>query len=180
MKYLDKDGLSYFWSKIKGWVNSSAHPVGTIYMTASNTFDPNKTWGGTWTKWADGRVPLAANSTYPLGSTGGANTHSHVTKSHTLTNDEIPAHSHDLHGWVFNGLNNVGKRYGLSANYGGAQPGGGGQGDNFSTYASLNNAEINAWKIINAGGGKSHDHGSTDSSSTMQPYRSVNIWQRTA
>ena len=162
MKYLDKDGLSYFWSKIKGWVNSSAHPVGTIYMTASNTFDPNKTWGGTWTKWADGRVPLAANSTYPLGSTGGANTHSHTTAGHTLTVNEMPSHNHKFRHPSWTGADFK-------------------EGDTFYTprwTARTSAAVVDSDYLV--GGGASHSHGNTGSSSNVQPYRAVHIWQRTA
>lgn len=76
-KYLDQTGLTYFWGKVKGWVNNSQHPVGSIYISTSSTFEPAKTWGGTWRKTADGRCLIGANETYPLGSTGGAETHTH-------------------------------------------------------------------------------------------------------
>lgn len=90
-KYLDQTGLTYFWSKIKGWVNSSQHPVGSIYLSTSSTFNPQTAWGGTWKKTADGRCLIGANDTYPLGSTGGEATH-------TLNHDEMPKHSHGIYG----------------------------------------------------------------------------------
>lgn len=87
-KYLDQTGLTYFWGKIKGWVNNSQHPVGSIYISTSSTFNPQNVWGGTWRKTADGRCLIGANATYPLGSTGGEATHK-------LTEYEMPRHSHN-------------------------------------------------------------------------------------
>lgn len=156
MKYLDKDGLTYFWGKLKGWVNSSAHPVGTIYMTASSTFNPNTAWGGTWTKWADGRVPLAANSTYPLGSTGGANTH-------LLTESELPSHEHTagkMFTWQL-------KNYGINS-------------------SALNKDATDQFLWINKSSSSASDYlhtnktGGSTAFSVMQPYKAVHIWQRTA
>lgn len=63
------------------------HPVGSIYISTSSTFNPQTAWGGTWRKTADGRCLIGANSTYPLGSTGGE-------AEHTLTIDEMPSHNH--------------------------------------------------------------------------------------
>ena len=78
-KYLDQTGLTYFWGKIKGWVNSSQHPVGSIYLSTSSTFNPQTAWGGTWKKTADGRCLIGANDSYPIGSTGGYEKHSHTS-----------------------------------------------------------------------------------------------------
>lgn len=64
------------------------YPVGSIYISTSSNFNPNTSWGGTWRKTADGRCLIGANSTYPLGSTGGEATH-------LLTQNEMPRHSHN-------------------------------------------------------------------------------------
>lgn len=53
------------------------YPVGSIYISTSATFNPQTTWGGTWVKTADGRCLIGANDTYPLGSTGGYEKHTH-------------------------------------------------------------------------------------------------------
>ena len=53
------------------------YPVGSIYVSTSATFNPNTTWGGTWTKTANGRCLIGANDTYPLGTTGGNEKHTH-------------------------------------------------------------------------------------------------------
>lgn len=63
------------------------YPVGSIYISTNSAFNPNTSWGGTWVKTADGRCLIGANSTYPLGSTGGE-------ASHTLTVEEMPSHRH--------------------------------------------------------------------------------------
>ena len=81
MAFLDETGLTYFWEKVKGWVNNSQHPVGSIYISTSSTFNPQTAWGGTWRKTADGRCLIGANDTYPLGSTGGAEKHAHSSNN---------------------------------------------------------------------------------------------------
>lgn len=63
------------------------YPVGSIYISTNSTFNPQTTWGGTWIKTAKGRCLIGANDTYPLGSTGGE-------ESHTLTIEEMPSHRH--------------------------------------------------------------------------------------
>ena len=90
-KYLDQAGLTYFWGKVKGWANNSQHPIGSIYISTSSTFNPQTTWGGTWKKTADGRCLIGANDTYPLGSTGGE-------AEHALSIYELPSHSHGIYG----------------------------------------------------------------------------------
>lgn len=65
------------------------YPVGSIYISTSSTFNPQKAWGGTWRKTADGRCLIGANSTYPLGSIGGE-------AEHPLTTDEMPEHTHTI------------------------------------------------------------------------------------
>lgn len=106
MAFLDETGLTYFWGKIKGWVNSSQHPVGSIYISTSSTFNPQNAWGGTWKKTADGRCLIGASNAYPLGSTGGE-------EKHTLTVEEMPAHKHNSSR--INWYNNL-QPNGISAN----------------------------------------------------------------
>ena len=86
-KYLDQTGLTYFWGKIKGFVNSHEHPVGSVYITTSSSFNPESQWGGTWAKIAEGQCLIQAGNNYALGSTGGESTH-------TLTVGEMPTHYH--------------------------------------------------------------------------------------
>ena len=60
-------------------------PVGSIYMSVNST-NPGTLFGGTWQRLKD-RFLLGAGDTYAAGSQGGEATH-------TLTIDEMPAHSH--------------------------------------------------------------------------------------
>ena len=63
------------------------YPVGSIYMSVSNT-SPATLFGGTWEQ-IQNRFLLAAGSSYTAGNTGGEATH-------TLTELEIPSHTHAL------------------------------------------------------------------------------------
>lgn len=72
------------------------YPVGTIYMSM-NDVSPATFLGGTWEKLEDGRVLIAANSTYAVNSIGGSETHTLVTSelpSHTHTIESAGAHTH--------------------------------------------------------------------------------------
>lgn len=69
------DSINEYWKTI--------YPIGSIYISASPTFNPQTTWGGVWTSIAEGRCLIGANDKYPLGSTGGEETH-------TLLENELP------------------------------------------------------------------------------------------
>lgn len=71
---------------IKTAVLNIFYPIGTIYETLNNDFNPNTTWGGTWSKLQN--VFLYGSGEYSVGNTGGE-------KNHTLTIDEIPSHTHN-------------------------------------------------------------------------------------
>ncbi len=138
-KYLDQTGLSYFWGKIKGFVNSHEHPVGSVYITISSSFNPASQWGGTWSKIAEGQCLIQAGNTYKLGSTGGESTH-------TLTVSEMPSHDHGLNH--FHSSNNIqhGEDFttlltGGSANYATETTGGGKAHNNMPPYLA-----VNIWK----------------------------------
>lgn len=153
-KYLDKTGLTYFWGKIKGFVNSHDHPVGSVYITISSDFNPVDQWGGTWSKIAEGQCLIQSGSTYTLGSTGGE-------AAHYLTGNEMPAHEHTA-GKVYNyRLDNTGiANSAIDRN--GAQ---------FLHIDQTSSASSNIFHTNSGGGGASHNN--------MQPYLAVNIWKRT-
>lgn len=67
------------------------YPVGSVYISAAAA-DPSGLFGGTWEQVKD-RFLLAAGEAYEAGTTGGEETH-------TLTTDEMPAHSHYAYGWA--------------------------------------------------------------------------------
>lgn len=67
------------------------HPVGSIYMSTFST-SPQTTFGGTWIRWGNGRVPVGIDTSdsdfNTVEKTGGE-------KQHTLTINEMPSHSHE-------------------------------------------------------------------------------------
>ena len=105
------------------------------------------------------RVPIGAGNTYSLNSSGGSTTHTHATVNHTLTVNQMPSHNHSQY-----------------ANVGNAATG----QTNLDDIAGCNN--INAQNVLvgsrttsDTGGGLAHNHGDTESSSNMMPYRGVNF-----
>lgn len=151
-KYLDQTGLTYFWGKIKGFVNSREHPVGSVYITISSSFNPANQWGGTWSKIAEGQCLIQAGTTYALGSTGGETTHK-------LANSEMPSHTHGnqkgYSGYIQNtsGWTNTGDI-------------------DFQTNPSASFRYYGSYPIGYTGGNLAHNN--------MPPYLAVNIWKRTA
>lgn len=93
---------------LKNWFTTTddlldkIYPVGSIYMTTDSTKNPNNLFDGTsWTK-LEGRFLLGSGTTsgtstsYTSGATDGEATH-------TLTQNEMPNHSH-----TFNHYQNTG------------------------------------------------------------------------
>ena len=98
-KYLDLDGLTYYDKKIKAYIDGKCgYAVGYIYTTIDASFDPNTVFGGTWekieNKFLRGSGTDADGNLLNVGDTGGEETH-------TLTLDEMPAHSHGYSSYSF-------------------------------------------------------------------------------
>lgn len=74
------------------------YPVGSVYLTMSDSFSPSNAFGGTWQKISEGRFLLGASIDVGAGSYGGTATHVHTlggtTSGHVLTTSEIPRHYH--------------------------------------------------------------------------------------
>ncbi len=138
-----------------GIVNSATvldmYPVGSIYQTASSTFNPQTAWGGTWERIKD-RFLLAAGDTYTGGSTGGEATHK-------LTAQEIPSHTHTMY------VNNDGSSSSWSPTFGDYLP----KPDSVTTSKKNYQAKL---AQNGAGGDQAHNN--------MPPYLAVYIWKRTA
>lgn len=127
----------------------AAWPVGSIYITVSNT-SPAALFGGTWERISE-RFLLGASSSYPAGGTGGEFTHK-------LTQSELPNYSLS----VTNGSNVIRSKTGNTADaYVQTQSGGWG----------IPNWEAKTVTVASGGSGEAHNN--------MPPYLAVNMWKRT-
>ncbi len=89
------------------------YPIGSYYETSDIGFDPNVSWGGTWTQDTIGLSTIAAN-TGEDPEIGTLNTRVDLAvgntigeKKHTLTINEMPKHKHGAKiriGWGAGGL----------------------------------------------------------------------------
>ena len=72
------------------------YPVGSIYMTMDNNFDPNVTFGGNWDRFAAGRMPIGvdANDNDFMNLGENPNFQGGGAKEVTLTEDQMPRHRH--------------------------------------------------------------------------------------
>lgn len=128
------------------------YPVGSIYMSATlaTAADVGTALGGTWIAWGAGRVPVGVDTSQTefdtVEETGGE-------KTHTLTVDEMPSHSHGIYS-VDTGSGSVGKRDGLYYN-----------GGWWGNYTGAPN-------VKNTGGGGAHNN--------LQPYITCYMYKRTA
>lgn len=141
---IKKADLEDFGKKIIKETLLQAHPVGSIEIRVDNV-NPSTLYGGTWEK-IEGKFLLGSSSSYTLGKSGGSATH-------TLTINEIPAHTHNIYsgyGEAYNGHQDA-----LRYQFWGAE-GSGQHWDNRFAQST--------------GGGQSFN--------IMPPYLSVSIWKR--
>lgn len=90
---INESGDNLQFKMVKTKLLNLIYPVGSIYMSATNT-NPGSTLGGTWVAWGSGKVPVGIDSTdtdfNTAEKTGGK-------KTHTLTINEMPSHNHYLY-----------------------------------------------------------------------------------
>ena len=152
------------------------YPIGSLY-TSFNAANPSSIIGGTWEQIKDCFL-IAAGDSYAVGSTGGSVNHTHTTRDHTLTEAEMPKHNHVEYmpaqgypGWST--YTTTGYCVAISYN---------GINSYFGPGETLYRATTGACGVTtdSAGGGASHNHGDTGSSSNLPPYKAIYMWQRTA
>lgn len=127
-------------------------PIGYIYMTTDGNFNPNNTFGGTWTRIKD-RFLLASGDVYSNNAMGGSSTH-------TLTVNELPTHKHYVGNSEGGNFWYLGKPGGVSQENS--------QGVSFSGTQGRNTT----FETTEVGGGQPHN--------IMPPYLTVMVWKRTA
>lgn len=139
------------------------YPIGSVYISVNNT-NPAILFGGTWVQIKD-KFLLSAGDTYAGGKTGGNASHKHTTSGHTLTTSEIPSHNHEYADrmiiWDASGNNSDIVQNGSYTN----------SCVRFKSWGTKTNS---------TGGGGSHSHGDTGTTSNMPPYLVVYVWKRTA
>lgn len=178
VKNSDKLGFEMIVTNPIDSVIAKVYPIGTVYESTNENFDPNLEWGGEWTK-IEGRFLLGSSSSYPLGGVGGIASNTLVAGNiPQLTSASTTTSTKSLTGAFGN----------FAAQSSGQGPSASGicstylDGD-YGGYGTSKAGMKDAIKI-NA----SHNHtvtvkvGSTSPSSitNMPPYKVINIWERTA
>lgn len=167
---------------------NTVYPVGSLY-TSFNSTSPANIVGGTWVQ-IQNCFLMAAGSSYAIGTSGGSATHTHTsaahthtTAGHTLTEAEMPNHFHPGLYWQDPG--NMSYVVTLNSGTYGYKLSWSGKGGSTTAGAGRNEVSMMTGRI---GGGTSHNHGNTGSttpgatgaSSSLPPYKTIYMWQRTA
>lgn len=169
---------------LKTAIGNLMYPVGSIYLSIKNT-NPSSLFGGTWTAWGSGRVPVGVDTGdsnfNSVEKTGGSNTtsiaHTHSvsgnTGGHTLTVNEMPAHKHTFQrtsGATSTAMCDDGE----NSTFGAA----------ITEHTGYN---AKSCEMNNAGGGQAHTHPISLSTASgggsiniIQKYITCYMWKRTA
>ena len=166
---------------------NTVYPVGSLY-TSFNSTSPANIVGGTWVQ-IQNCFLMAAGSSYAIGTSGGSATHTHTSAAHThttaghvLTVNEMPSHKHGVSsyvsGWEGWSKGDIGAYF---LHYGAFE-------NPDASTKNVYRGSSNNYQVTNTGGGASHSHGNTGSttpgatgaSSSLPPYKTIYMWQRTA
>lgn len=158
-KFLDDIGLSYFWDKIKTYVDNKTistsvdlnllYPIGRGFIDFTDT-DYSNWLGFTWERELVGMFPIGYNPDdadfNTIGKTGGE-------KTHTLTLTEIPSHRHP--NVVTNVTSSRANTWDIN-----------------KTAASVTSVSRTISNSGSSGGGQAHNN--------MPPFQVVAYWKRVA
>ena len=158
-------------TQVKQIVLNAFFPVGSIYMDATGSINPNTQFGGTWVK-IENRFLLGSGSK-AVGAAGGE-------ENVTLTSDTMPKHSHTRNNMeITGGMNDImnSGSLGSSGAFGIPWTWYGWNAYATGTRYGVHNVDFvgsRSWSgsTSSVGGGKAHNN--------MPPYQVVNIWKRTA
>jgi len=144
------------------------YPVGSIYMNADDSTNPGTLLGfGTWVAFAQGRVPLGVGEgtdenglmkTFNQGDTGGEYTH-------TLTQSEMPSHTHTFTGIPHSHSIETRGNVGTSST---------------RTQSNDANQDVDTTTESTTAGGTNSSTGGGNAHNVEQPSIAVYIWRRTA
>lgn len=181
------------------------HPVGSIYMNASNSTNPGTLLGfGTWTAFGAGRVPVGFNASNPLfdtaEETGGSYDAINVAHTHTgTTGNQSADHTHG-----FSGTTSTTGAHQHAGDWPndctGARYQFGTSGAASSSVFCDTNGTVGYSALTNSAGDHSHTYsgttggvsanhthsfttdssGSSGTNANIQPYITVYMWKRTA
>ena len=145
------------------------YPIGSIYMSVNET-DPSLLFGGTWTAWGKGRVPVGVNtsdSSFNLSEkTGGNSDHRHEWR--------IGMH------WWYGAACGEGAGSGTGA-YVYSESRYDGWGRNLDSKSmSVNNGAYNNKGASTGSPAGKYSQGDTSSKSNLQPYITCYMWKRIA
>lgn len=155
--YLDEGGARYLVKKVLDRIQ----PVGSLYFSTNST-SPASLFGGTWERYAQGRVMVSASDTdtdFTVGKTGGSKTH------------ELRVRLGNIYGLA--GISSTTNFSGISV-------------DGGKTYNGFTN--FDGYQTVDTARGMDGSFGSMriefdtaiGNLPTLDPYVSVYIWRRTA
>lgn len=126
-----------FIGKVTGTIFDAIYPVGSIYIAYNHT-NPGTLFGGTWQR-IENRFLWGVDSSGTIGQAGGE-------KTHTLTENEMPKHTHGgtytnagtsrTHGWLASGT-------GTAMGFDAVEVGGGAAHNNMPPYI-----QVSIWRRI--------------------------------
>lgn len=153
----------------KAAIFNALHPVGSIYINATNATNPGTLLGfGTWTAFGAGRVPVGFDSGNALfdtaEETGGSADAITVSHTHTFsaTTSTAGNHTHSSNVSVWTEQSGA---FGLTSN----------------TYVNRSTSFLNAaGDHTHSVSGTTASTGSSGTNANYQPYITVYMWKRTA
>ena len=141
------------------------YPVGAIYISTVSTSPATLFGFGTWTAIA-GRFLIGADGTYPAGTTGGGATHVHSMQAHTHDSGTLSAGISPTSGAFL--FDEVARSFTSDKSFNVS-------GASVSTSSSSRSTAVDVFGATTA-----PSTANTGSGSSLPPYLSVYIWQRTA
>ena len=173
----EKWDVKVYGKLLKKFIMEQMYPVGSIYMSVSST-NPSTYFGGTWTAWGTGRVPVGVNANdtnfATVEKTGGAATvilttaqmPSHTHAKGTLATNETGSHTHNLKNQKTTWGASSGNKVIIDATSG---------------YTAITNkATTSAGAHSHTISGSTASAGSGSAHNNLQPYITCYMWKRTA